>query len=85
METLASLRPGQIARVAAVDGDDSVALRLLEMGLTEGELVTLLGYAPLGDPIEFGVRGYRLSLRAVEAKRVRVEPEGDASKGGSGR
>lgn len=78
METLAVLRRGQTARIAAVKGDDAVALRLLEMGLTEGEEVTLLGYAPLGDPIEFSARGYRISLRASEAERVLVEPVGPA-------
>jgi ferrous iron transport protein A len=78
MGTLAALRPGQAARIAAVQGDDAVALRLLEMGLTEGEEVTLLGFAPLGDPIEFSVRGYRVSLRASEAERVLVAPEGPA-------
>lgn len=78
METLAALRPGQAARIAAVQGDDAVALRLLEMGLTEGEEVTLLGFAPLGDPIEFSVRGYRVSLRASEAERVLVTSEGPA-------
>lgn len=78
METLAALRPGHTARIIAVEGDDSVALRLLEMGLTEGEEVTLLGYAPLGDPIEFSVRGYRISLRAAEAERVLVQPVGPA-------
>lgn len=78
MESLAALRTGQKARITAVDGDDTVTLRLLEMGLTEGEEVTLLGYAPLGDPIEFSVRGYRVSLRAAEAERVLVEPVGPA-------
>jgi len=78
METLAALRPGQKARITDVEGDDTVTLRLLEMGLTAGEEVTLLGYAPLGDPIEFSVRGYRVSLRAVEAERVLIEPVGPA-------
>ena len=78
METLACLRPGQKARISAVEGDDAVTLRLLEMGLTEGEEITLLGFAPLGDPIEFSVRGYRVSLRALEAERVLVEPAGPA-------
>ena len=73
MGTLAALRPGQAARIVSVEGDDTIALRLLEMGLTEGEEVALLGFAPLGDPIEFSVRGYRVSLRAAEAERVLVE------------
>ena len=78
METLAALGRGQKARIIAVEGDDAVTLRLLEMGLTEGEEVTLLGYAPLGDPIEFSVRGYRVSLRASEAERVLVDLVGPA-------
>ena len=78
METLASLKPGQKARIAIVEGDDTLTLRLLEMGLTEGEEVCLLGYAPLGDPIEFAVRGYRVSLRSLEAERVLVEHVGPA-------
>ena len=78
METLAGLRPGQLGRISTVIGDDGVALRLLEMGLTEGEEIELLGYAPLGDPIEYSVRGYRISLRSSEAERVLIEPLGPA-------
>ena len=52
---------------------DGIAIRLMEMGLTEGEEIEVIGFAPLGDPIEFQVRGYRLSLRANEARRLQVE------------
>jgi ferrous iron transport protein A len=52
---------------------DEVAIRLLEMGLTPSVEFELLGIAPLGDPIEIEVRGYRLSLRKSEAARVSVE------------
>jgi ferrous iron transport protein A len=45
----------------------------MEMGLIEGELVRLLGKAPLGEPLEFAFRGSRLSLRKTEAFRVRIE------------
>jgi ferrous iron transport protein A len=55
-----------------VAGEDAIAWRILEMGLTDGEEVTFVGAAPLGDPLEFFVRGYRLSLRAAEARRVEV-------------
>ena len=54
-------------------GDDAVAVRLMEMGLTEGAEIQLVGFAPLGDPIEFLIRGYRLSLRKAEAARVAIE------------
>ena len=71
--TLDQLRLGQRAKIVEVGGDDAVSTRLLEMGLTEGEQVELLGIAPLGDPLEFSVRGYRISLRAGEARRLRIE------------
>jgi Fe2+ transport system protein FeoA len=71
--SLTELRPGESAIIAEIMGDDDLAMRLMEMGLLEGEPVTLIGYAPLGDPIEFEVRGYRISLRAAEAQRIRLE------------
>ncbi|MBP90581.1 MAG: iron transporter [Planctomycetaceae bacterium] len=73
MSRLNELKEGDRARIVDVDGDDSIAVRLLEMGLTPDEEIELVGFAPLGDPIEFEVRGYRLSLRSTEAKRVEVE------------
>ncbi len=74
LPTLDSLDRGQRARIVDVAGDDAIAVRLMEMGLTEGEEIEVLGFAPLGDPIEFFVRGFRLSLRGREASRVQVEP-----------
>jgi ferrous iron transport protein A len=74
VSTLAELRIGQQARVAGVEGSDDVTQRLLEMGLTPGTEVRLLGAAPLGDPLELELRGYRLSVRKSEAARVRTDP-----------
>lgn len=75
--TLDTLKqPGERARVKDIAGDDAISVRLMEMGLTEGEEIELLGYAPLGDPIEYFVRGYRVSLRKTEAARVEIEPVG---------
>jgi|TARA_B110000116_G_scaffold250558_1_gene245006 ferrous iron transport protein A len=73
MKTLADLNVTDQATVAEVDGQDEIALRLLEMGLTPGTQVTLIGTAPLGDPLEFEIRGYRLSLRKTEATRVTID------------
>ncbi|RLS44233.1 MAG: iron transporter [Planctomycetota bacterium] len=72
--TLDQIPRGTLARIQDVTGDDTLAIRLMEMGLIEGEEIELIGAAPLGDPLEFSVRGYRLSLRANEARRVVVEP-----------
>ena len=73
MSRLADLAVGDRARVLRVSGDDEIALRLMEMGLTPGVDVELLGTAPLGDPLEFEVRGYHLSVRRSEAVRVEIE------------
>jgi ferrous iron transport protein A len=73
MLSLADLREGQAATILEVTGDDAIAVRLMEMGLTDGEQIKLIGFAPLGDPLEITIRGYRLSLRCSEAKRVLVE------------
>jgi ferrous iron transport protein A len=72
MRTLDGLAPGDTARVVAVEGNDAVAVRLMEMGLIEGEQIQLLGAAPFGDPLEYLVCGYRLSLRKDEARRVTI-------------
>lgn len=71
-QTLDQLPEGRMAMIIDIDGDDDVAVRLLEMGLTDGEAIKSLGAAPLGDPLEFEVRGYRLSLRINEARRVQI-------------
>lgn len=72
MKTLDQLPRGGTARILAIDGDDAIATRLMEMGLIEGEPIENLGAAPLGDPIEYSVQGYRLSLRQSEARRVQI-------------
>ena len=73
LTVLADVKVGQSGRVLQVEGMDDVAIRLLEMGLTPGVEFELLGIAPLGDPIEIAIRGYRLSLRKSEAARVTIE------------
>lgn len=73
MITLASLPVGGRARVTRIEGVDDMSCRLLEMGLTPGVEVVLVGTAPLGDPLELELRGYRLSLRKSEAAHVEIE------------
>lgn len=63
---------GSTVRVRDVSGGDAVAIRLLEMGITPGVEVRLVGKAPFGDPLELEVRGYRLSIRRQEAARVAI-------------
>jgi Fe2+ transport system protein FeoA len=72
MATLDQLHVGERCRVTALQGDDALVQRLLEMGLLEGEVVEVTNVAPLGDPLEIRLRDYRLSLRRREAARVAV-------------
>ena len=73
MPSLDQMQRGQRATVTALAGDDGIVQRLLEMGLFEGEEIEVLGFAPLGDPMEIRLRDYRLSLRRSEAARVSVQ------------
>jgi Fe2+ transport system protein FeoA len=70
---LSDLKIGQSGRVSGVEAADEVGRRILEMGLIPGTEVRLEGAAPLGDPLVFLVRGYRLSLRKTEAAQVALE------------
>lgn len=72
MTSLADIAAGTTVRVADVDGSDATGIRLLEMGLTPGVSVRVVARAPLGDPLELELRGYRLSLRRSDAARVVV-------------
>lgn len=74
MPSLDQLETGQRASVIALAGNDALMQRLLEMGLLEGEEIEVLGFAPLGDPMEICLRGYRLSLRRSEASQITVQP-----------
>ena len=72
MTTLAELAVGATATVASVSEADEISIRLMEMGLVPGTELRVLGLAPLGDPLEIEVRGYRLSIRKSEAARVQL-------------
>jgi ferrous iron transport protein A len=78
MASLDQLRTGQRARIDSLQGSDAVVQRLLEMGLLEGEEVEVVGFAPLGDPLEIRLRDYRLSLRRSEAAGIQVQLLGGA-------
>ncbi|MCD6450554.1 MAG: DtxR family transcriptional regulator [Thermotogaceae bacterium] len=73
--TLDTITPGESVKVAKIEGDPSIKSRLLNMGILPGTTLKIERVAPLGDPIEVMVKGYRLSLRKKEAKSVIVEKE----------
>lgn len=76
LTTLNLVETGQQGIVTGVSGEDSLATRIMEMGVTPGAPFVLIGVAPLGDPLEIEIRNYRLSLRKSEAARVAVTLEG---------
>jgi ferrous iron transport protein A len=63
---------GCCGTVVTVGGDPNLRRRLLEMGFCNGVKVEVIRRAPLGDPIEFRLRGYHLSLRADQAQHVLI-------------
>ncbi|MCI0641785.1 MAG: ferrous iron transport protein A [Gemmataceae bacterium] len=72
MPTLDQLKLGDCGCILAIQGEDALVQRLYEMGFLEGEQIEVLGFAPLGDPMEILLRDYRLSLRRSEAARIFV-------------
>lgn len=81
MIPLSTLKPGQSAVITRLPGDEVLAMRLREMGLLRGTTVTFLRSAPLGDPMEFRLRGFELSIRRADAAQVMAEPSGIAPAG----
>lgn len=70
---LTQVRIGQRASVKRLTCKGAVRQRMLDMGLVPGAEIAVVRRAPLGDPIEFDVKGYHLSLRRSEAEQVLVE------------
>jgi ferrous iron transport protein A len=72
---LADLRPGQRARICAHPPRGSVPARLTELGFIPGTEVEVMRRAPLGDPIEIDLRGYRICLRREDLAGLCAVPE----------
>lgn len=70
--TLDQLGPGQRATVTKVGGSGAVRRRILDMGITRGVEIEMIKAAPLGDPIDYLVRDYHLSLRKEEARQIEI-------------
>jgi ferrous iron transport protein A len=74
--TFADLKSGMSARVVAVDENCLDSRRLQEMGFTVGTQFSVVKVAPMGDPIEILVRGYRICLRKNECHCIQIESVG---------
>ena len=73
MITLDVLVPGVSGKILAVGGEGALRHRLLDMGLTPKTIVKVEKIAPMGDPMELYLRGYRLTLRKEDAHKIEVE------------
>lgn len=69
---LKDLEIGQSAVITSVGGDGPLRQHFLDMGLIPGAMVTLVKYAPMGDPMEVRVHGYELTLRLAEAESIEI-------------
>jgi Fe2+ transport system protein FeoA len=73
LRTLDQLLPGQHAIIKTVGGREAFRRRMMDMGLVAGAEIEMVKTAPLGDPIEYQLKGYPLSLRRAEARVIVVE------------
>ena len=71
--TLDQIKIGETATITSVKGRDFLRCRLLDMGIIPRTKVTLQKIAPMGDPIEIMIRGYELTIRVADAKRIEVK------------
>lgn len=81
--TLDQIPIGSVATITAVGGEGALRLRLLDMGLIPHTRVVLRKVAPMGDPMEIYVRGYELTLRVDDARKITVVMENETKAEGT--
>ena len=72
--TLDTLEIGQSAQITTVGGEGALRQHFLDMGLIPGADVTLVKFAPMGDPMELRIHGYELTLRLADAAKIEIVP-----------
>ncbi|MBQ2178389.1 MAG: ferrous iron transport protein A, partial [Oscillospiraceae bacterium] len=70
--TLKELEIGQSAVVTEIGGEGALRQHFLDMGLIPGTRVTVVKYAPMGDPVELMLHGYELTLRLADAAKIKI-------------
>ena len=73
------LRPGQKATIMHIGGANALRRRFIEMGIVKGETILVERHAPLGDPMEYFIKGYHLALRKEEAAYIKVSLLGETN------
>ena len=72
---LSDLKQGQTGIIRQVGGGGQLRQHFLDMGLIQGTEITYMKAAPMGDPIEIHLRGYELTIRIDDAKKIEVDKE----------
>lgn len=73
--TIDDLKIGESGIIGQVGGEGALRLRFLDMGLIPGTKVLLQKVAPMGDPIQIQVRGYELTIRREDARKITLREE----------
>lgn len=83
--TLKDLPIGKTATIRSVGGEGALRQHFLDMGLIPQGDVTMVKYAPMGDPMELRVHSYELTLRLADAEKIEIENVRDAGEPGAGK
>ena len=78
--TLKELETGKSAVITSVGGEGALRQHFLDMGVLPGTEVTLIKYAPMGDPMELMIHGYKLTLRKADAEKIGITPKTETKK-----
>ena len=76
---LNEIKQSQTVRIKSVGGEGALRQHFLDMGVIPDALITLVKFAPMGDPMELRIHGYELTLRLSEAEKIEVEEVTDNS------
>jgi Fe2+ transport system protein FeoA len=69
------LQPGQRGTITRISSEAALRRRFADMGILRGEMIMIERCAPMGDPVEYFIKGYHLALRKEEAAQIEVMPE----------
>ena len=67
------LEIGKSANITKVGGEGALRQHFLDMGLIPGAQITMMKYAPMGDPVEIKIHGYELTLRLADAEKIEID------------
>ena len=79
MATLKEIKIGETVKIKKLNVDGALRQHFLDMGVIPGTEITLVKFAPMGDPMELRLHGYELTLRLADAEKIEVSEKINAS------